>query len=59
MEKERIIYVAEMAKLLNVSVQTMQRWDRVGILKAHRTASNRRYYTQEQYEQAKSGRKVN
>ena len=39
----------EMAELLGVSVPTLQRWDREGVLKAHRTPTNRRYYTKEQY----------
>ncbi len=40
---------SEFAELLNVSVKTLQRWDREGILKAFRTLTNRRYYTYEQY----------
>ena len=39
----------EMADLIGVSVPTLQRWDREGVLKAHRTPTNRRYYTKEQY----------
>lgn len=39
----------EFAQLLGVSVYTLQRWDRVGILKAKRSPTNRRYYTYEQY----------
>lgn len=39
----------EMADRLNVSVATLQRWDREGILKAHRNPKNRRYYTEDQY----------
>lgn len=39
----------EFAKLIGKSVQTLQRWDREGILKAYRTKTNRRYYTHEQY----------
>lgn len=39
----------EFAELLNVSVKTLQRWDRDGKLKAYRAPSNRRYYTYEQY----------
>ena len=39
----------EFAALLNVSVKTLQRWDREGILKAYRTITNRRYYTYAQY----------
>lgn len=39
----------EFAALLNVSVQTLQRWDREKILIAHRSPTNRRYYTYDQY----------
>ncbi len=39
----------EFAELLNVSVKTLQRWDREGILKAKRTPTDRRYYTYDQY----------
>jgi transcriptional regulator with XRE-family HTH domain len=39
---------SEVAERLNVSVKTLQRWDRDGILKAMRTPTNRRYYTEEQ-----------
>ena len=35
----------DFAELLDVSVKTLQRWDREGILKANRTPTNRRYYT--------------
>lgn len=43
----------EFAELLNVSVKTLQRWDREGILIAKRTPTNRRYYTEEHYLQFK------
>ena len=33
--------------------QTLQRWDRDGILKANRTPTDRRYYTYDQYLQFK------
>ena len=39
----------DMAERLGVTVRTLQRWDNEGILKAHRTPTNRRYYTEEQY----------
>lgn len=39
----------EFGKLINRSVNTLQRWDRLGILKAHRTPTNRRYYTINDY----------
>lgn len=39
------------AELLGISVRTLQRWDDVGILKAHRSLTNRRYYTQDQYDE--------
>ena len=39
----------DFAELLGVSVKTLQRWDREGILKAYRTPTDRRYYTYDQY----------
>ena len=39
----------EFGKMINRSVNTLQRWDRDGILKARRTPTNRRYYTMEDY----------
>lgn len=39
----------EFAELVNVSVKTLQRWDRNNVLKAYRTPTDRRYYTYEQY----------
>jgi excisionase family DNA binding protein len=39
----------EFAKMLGVSVKTLQRWDREGKLKAYRTPTDRRYYTHKQY----------
>ena len=39
----------EFAKKLNVSVKTLQRWDNAGILKARRSPTGRRYYTETQY----------
>ena len=35
----------DFAEWLGVSVKTLQRWDREGILKANRTPTDRRYYT--------------
>lgn len=39
----------EFAKLINVSVATLQRWDREGKLVANRNPADRRFYTQEHY----------
>lgn len=39
----------DFAELLNVSVKTLQRWDRDKILVAKRTPTDRRYYTYDQY----------
>ena len=36
-------------KLIGKSVNTLQKWDRKGILPAFRSPTNRRYYTHEQY----------
>ena len=46
---EKLYTVSEFAELLNKKVKTLQKWDREGILKAYRTPTNRRYYTEAQY----------
>jgi putative resolvase len=38
---------AQFAKRVGVSVKTLQKWDRIGVLPAKRTITNRRYYTDE------------
>ena len=43
----------DFSKLIGVSVKTLQRWDREGILKANRTPTDRRYDTYDQYLQFK------
>jgi putative resolvase len=35
--------------LIGRATRTLQQWDRDGILKAHRSLTNRRYYTHDQY----------
>ena len=47
--KEKIYKSKDFAKLVNRKVWTLQRWDREGKLVAHRTNTNRRYYTHSQY----------
>lgn len=44
-----MIKLQDMADHLGVSIKTLQRWDREGILVAKRTPTNRRYYTEDQY----------
>ena len=39
----------EFAKMIGISVKTLQRWDNEKKLKAYRTPTNRRYYTHKQY----------
>src|SRR5213594_2495040 len=39
----------EFGKLIGRTTKTLQKWDREGILKAHRSPTNRRYYTHDQY----------
>jgi predicted site-specific integrase-resolvase len=41
----------QFGKLIGKSVNTLQKWDRKGILPAFRSPTNRRYYTHEQYVQ--------
>lgn len=45
---ERTYNVSEAARILGVSVKTLQRWDRDKKLIANRTPSNRRFYTEKQ-----------
>lgn len=46
---ERTLTSHEVAHLLGVNIKTIQRWDREGRLKpAGRTATGRRYYTEDQ-----------
>ncbi len=39
----------EFGSLICKTTKTLQRWDRMGILKAHRSITQRRYYTHDQY----------
>ncbi len=39
----------EFGSLIGKTTKTLQRWDREGILKAHRSITHRRYYTHDQY----------
>jgi len=39
----------EFGKLIGRTTNTLQKWDRQGILKAQRSPTNRRYYTHDQY----------
>ena len=44
-----ILKLKDAAKKLNVTVGTLQRWDRTGILVSYRyPKTNRRYYTDDQ-----------
>ena len=39
----------EFGALVGKTTKTLQRWDRTGVLKAHRFVTQRRYYTHDQY----------
>jgi len=39
----------EFGQLIGRKVKTLQKWDREGTLRAHRSPTNRRYYTHDQY----------
>ena len=49
MDMKNTYSIGQFAKLTGCGVKTLQKWDRVGILKAHRTPTGRRYYTHNQY----------
>jgi len=46
------------AEMVGVSVKTLQRWDRRGKLKAFRTPTDRRYYTDEHIKVFNEGRRI-
>ena len=41
----------EFAELVGRTTQTLRRWERDGLLHAYRTPTNRRFYTQQQYQE--------
>lgn len=43
-DPDQMLSVGEAASLIGVSVSTLQRWDRAGLLTAHRTVTNQRRY---------------
>lgn len=43
-----ILKPKDVVKILNISMKTLQRWDKDNTLPAYRNPKNRRYYTQEQ-----------
>lgn len=45
---EKIFTARQLADYLNVHLHSVHNWDRNGILKSHRTPTNRRYYTESQ-----------
>ena len=48
--------VGEFAKLVGVSVKTLQRWDRDGSFAARHTPGGHRYYTAEDYKRYLTGK---
>jgi putative resolvase len=45
------------ARKIGVHIKTLQRWDKGGIFVARRTPTNRRYYTQEDYQKYRKEKK--
>lgn len=50
------VSIGEAAKYLGVSRDTLRRWEKKGKIKAVRSPTNRRYYTQDQLDQLMSGK---
>ena len=50
-DEQQVYSIGKFAKLTGKSISTLQKWDRAGKLHAHRTLTNRRYYTYDQYRQ--------
>lgn len=47
LKNEGWLSIGEAAKYLRVSKDTLRRWEKKGIIKAHRSPTNRRYYKKE------------
>lgn len=45
----------EFAKVINVSVRTLQRWDKSGLLRADRTISHKPVYTKKHLDKINKG----
>lgn len=45
--KKEMYKIGEFAKIINVSISSLQRWDKNGLLKAIHGKGNRRYYTKD------------
>lgn len=58
--KKEMYKIGEFAKIINVSISSLQRWDKNGLLKAIHGKGNRRYYTKDhikKYDQLKKENK--
>ena len=53
---EKRYSVREFAEKVGAKIATVQSWDNRGVLKAKRTITNRRYYTDEDIETVRKGR---
>lgn len=51
----RIYKPGEFSLIIGVSIQTLRRWDKEGVLPAHRTPKGTRFYTQEDVDKYLAG----
>jgi len=56
-EKSRWLSIGQAAKYLGLSRDTLRRWEKRGKVKAIRSPTNRRYYTQKLLDEVISGKK--
>lgn len=54
--KKKTYTAGEFARMLGVSYYTLVYWDKEDILKAKRTITNRRYYTEDQLDYVQKGK---
>lgn len=55
--KVNVYKPGEFARIVGVTTLTLRNWDKKGILKAHKTPSNRSFYTDEHLAEFKRGKK--
>ncbi len=56
--KSRWLTIGQAAHYLNISKDTLRRWEKKGKIKAVRSPTNRRYYTKEQLDLSMSTKNV-
>ena len=55
-KQDKLVPISEAARILGVSIATVRRWDKKGILQSVRKSGRYRYFSLEELERVKFGR---